>query len=146
MHTGRERTRRADVIEDQAEFLQHSIVVAADAGIGKDRLVLDPGFGFAKNAEENVELLARLDELHALGYPLLVGTSRKRFLGAVGGIENADERDAITAASGVIARLAGAQIFRVHDVKSQTDALAIADAVIHSAIGTHVAAKPQDRP
>ncbi|MEN0087288.1 MAG: dihydropteroate synthase [Pseudomonadota bacterium] len=130
MHTGRERNRNRDVISDQHAFLSQSLAIARAVGLEDDQLVLDPGFGFAKDTEENVELLSRFAALHSFGLPLLVGTSRKRFLGSVGSIEDAVQRDVITASSGVVARMAGAHIFRVHDARSQTDALAIADAVI----------------
>ncbi|MEO0496517.1 MAG: dihydropteroate synthase [Pseudomonadota bacterium] len=130
MHTGRERNRNRDVISDQKIFLSHSLEIARSAGLADDQIVLDPGFGFAKDVDENVALLSQFSQLHAFGLPLLAGTSRKRFLGAVGGIDDASQRDGITAASGVIARMAGAHIFRVHDARSQTDALAISDAVI----------------
>ncbi|MEO0637209.1 MAG: dihydropteroate synthase [Pseudomonadota bacterium] len=130
MHTGRERERERDVLSDQIAFLTASVKIARQAGIEDDQIVLDPGFGFAKDTDENVELLSRFAELHTFGFPLLVGSSRKRFLGAVGDIEDATCRDGITAASGVIARLAGGHIFRVHNARAQADALAIADAVI----------------
>jgi dihydropteroate synthase len=91
--------------------------------------VLDPGFGFAKDTDENMELMARFGELHRLGCPLLAGTSRKRFVGAITGRDTAD-RDAGTAATSVILRLQQAAIFRVHDVAINRDALAVADAMV----------------
>ena len=92
--------------------------------------MLDPGFGFAKEtAEENFDLMARFEELHRLGLPLMVGTSRKRFIGAVTGREPA-ERAVGTAATSAILRLKGAALFRVHDVAINRDALAIADAML----------------
>jgi len=129
MHTGRERVKENDVIVDQYKFLKQSLAVMMQAGIDSDRIVLDPGFGFAKDADDNIELLARLDELHPLGYPLLVGASRKRFIGHFTG-QDADNRDIGTAATSVVARMKGAQIFRVHDVKKNVQALQIADAVL----------------
>eukprot|EP00913_Durusdinium_trenchii_P008268 g7765.t1 len=123
MHTGRNRDDRLpDVIEDQVMFLERSLKLARAAGIADDAIVLDPGFGFAKNREEDVDLMARFEELHQLGFPLLVGTSRKRFVGAIAGRELPDERDAATAATTVILRLAGAALFRVHDVAGNIDA------------------------
>ncbi|MEM1364729.1 MAG: dihydropteroate synthase [Pseudomonadota bacterium] len=141
MHTGRERIRDRDVIADQKAFLSQSLQIAREAGLEDDQLVLDPGFGFAKDTAENVELLSRFAALHTFNLPLLVGTSRKRFLGAVGGVEDADQRDVITAASGVVARLAGAHIFRVHDARAQVQALAIADAVIQERCDNYGGAK-----
>ena len=128
MHTGRGREKLADVIADQFLFLNRSLEIARDAGIPDDRIVLDPGFAFAKDGEENLELMARFGELRALGFPLLVGTSRKRLARhLVGGTD--EGRDVGTAATSVILRLKGASIFRVHNVAVNRDALAFADAV-----------------
>lgn len=129
MHTGRGRTRARDVIEDQFGFLRRSLDVARGAGLPDAAIVIDPGFGFAKDPNDNIELMARFRELHALGFPLAAGTSRKRFIGTVSGRELA-ERDAATAATTVLLRMGGAAIFRVHDVRRNRDALAIADAVL----------------
>lgn len=130
MHTGRERAKLPDVVDDQVAFLSRSLEIARQAGVDKDRILLDPGFGFAKEtAEENLDLMARFGELRALGHSWLVGTSRKRFVGAVTGREP-DQRDAGTAATSVILRLQGAVIFRVHDVAINRDALAFADAMV----------------
>ena len=129
MHTGRERQRNRDVIADQIAFLSQSLEFANAARIAHSSIVLDPGFGFAKDNDENLELLARFDALHSLGYPLLTGTSRKRFIGHVTG-RDAQNRDIGTAATSVVARMKGSAIFRVHDVTANKDALAIADAVI----------------
>lgn len=130
MHSGRGRERLADVVADQFEFLDRSLEIAGSAGIARDTIVLDPGFGFAKETErENVELMARFEELRAFGLPFLIGTSRKRFLGMITGRE-AFERDAATAATSVILRLKGASIFRVHNVAMNRDALKVADAMM----------------
>lgn len=130
MHTGRGRQKRADMIDDQFEFLRASLDIARTAGIGDDKIVLDPGFGFNKETPaDNLELVARFDELHALGFPLLAGTSRKRFLGAITGRDAAD-RDVATAATTALLRQAGASIFRVHNVAINRDALAVADAIL----------------
>jgi len=130
MHTGRDREKLPDVIADQFAFLERSLEVARRNGIADDRIVLDPGFGFAKEtAQENLELMARFSELHALGFPLMAGTSRKRFIGTVTGRDAAD-RAAGTAATSVILRLKGAHLFRVHDVAINVDALAVADAML----------------
>ena len=95
----------------------------------RSHIVLDPGFGFAKDVDENLDLMARFEALHAFGLPLLAGTSRKRFVGAVTG-RPADDRDAGTAATSVILRLKGAALFRVHDVAINMGALAFADAML----------------
>ncbi|MCD2175289.1 dihydropteroate synthase [Rhizobium sp. C4] len=134
MHTGRDRTVLADAIEDQLAFFARSLQIADGAGIERARVVLDPGFGFAKEtAAINIELMRRFGELHALGLPVLAGTSRKRFLGEITG-RAAAERDVATAATSAILRLAGASVFRVHDVASSRDALAVADAMIASGL------------
>lgn len=131
MHTGRDRERLADPLADQIAFLSASLAIARAAGVEEGRIALDPGFGFAKEtAGENLDLMARLGELHALGRPLFVGASRKRFIGAVTGREAADARDPGTAATSVVTRLQGAAAFRVHDVAMNADALAVADAMI----------------
>jgi dihydropteroate synthase len=130
MHTGRERLKLDDVIEDQVAFLSRSLEIARQAGVEERRILLDPGFGFAKETpEENLDLMVRFGELSGLGRPLLVGTSRKRFVGAVTGREPA-ERGPGTAATSVILRLQGAVIFRVHDVAINMDALRFADAMV----------------
>ncbi|MBN9218471.1 MAG: dihydropteroate synthase [Mesorhizobium sp.] len=130
MHTGRDREKLPDVIADQFMFLEKSLEIARRYGIADDHIVLDPGFGFAKEtAEENLDLMARFSELHALGFPLMAGTSRKRFIGTVTGRDAAD-RAAGTAATSAILRLKGAHLFRVHDVAINVDALAMADAML----------------
>lgn len=130
MHTGRGREKLPDVIADQFAFLRRSLVAARAAGISDEAIVLDPGFGFNKEtAAENLELLARFGELHALGCPLMAGTSRKRFLGGVTG-RGAADRDVATAATTVLLRRAGAAIFRVHNVAINRDALAVTDAIL----------------
>lgn len=142
MHTGRGREKLADPIEDQFLFLRRSLEIAREAGIDDGHIVLDPGFGFAKETpEDNLDLMARFEELHALGFPLMAGTSRKRFIGAITGRE-APERDVGTAATSVILRLKGARLFRVHDVAINMDALAVADAML--ARQSSLAARPEE--
>ncbi|MCQ0986232.1 dihydropteroate synthase [Jiella marina] len=128
MHTGREREKLADVIEDQFLFLRRSLEIAHEAGVKDEAIVLDPGFGFEKDGPENLILLARLPELLEFDYPLLVGTSRKRFVrGAIG--REDPEPDIASAATSVLLRERGADIIRVHNVPANRDALAIADAM-----------------
>lgn len=116
--------------------LEASAGAALSAGLAKERIVLDPGFGFGKAFEENYPLLARLGELKALGYPLLAGTSRKSFLGRTLATVNSgmdapvDARLHATIASSTAAILAGAHIVRVHDVRPAVEAAAIADEVL----------------
>ncbi|MBB4001824.1 dihydropteroate synthase [Aurantimonas endophytica] len=128
MHTGRERETLPDVIEDQFLFLRHSLEIARAAGVPDAAIVLDAGFGFAKDGPENMILMARFAELMRLGFPLLVGTSRKRFVrGAIG--REDPEPDIASAATSVLLRERGADIFRVHNVPANRDALMIADAM-----------------
>ncbi|MDH4414244.1 MAG: dihydropteroate synthase [Rhizobium sp.] len=130
MHTGRGREKLADPIADQKHFLEISLAIAERAGVARETIMLDPGFGFAKETtEENLELMARFEELHGFGLPLLAGTSRKRFLGALTG-RDAQGRDAATAATTVALRLKGASVFRVHNVAINRDALLVADAML----------------
>ena len=121
--------RYDDVVSDVKAFLEERMAFAVAAGIREERLLLDPGIGFGKTVEHNLELLARLDELVALGRPLVIGTSRKSFLGRVTG-RPLDDRLAATIATNVLAYERGARVFRVHDVAPVRDALVIAGATV----------------
>jgi len=123
--------RYEDVVSEVKSFLEERLAFAVDAGIPEQHVCLDPGIGFGKTVEHNVELLARLDELAAIGRPVLVGASRKRFLGRLLG-----DPDALTGpvsagvAVAVLAFERGASLFRVHDVRQHVVALAAARAVV----------------
>ena len=117
-----------DVVAGVQAELRVSLDAAVMGGIEPARIVLDPGFGFAKSAEQNLQLCDQLSSLLALGRPLLVGPSRKRFLGSVTGREVL-ERDAATAAACLIAYEEGARLFRVHNPAAVRDALAVAHAI-----------------
>jgi dihydropteroate synthase len=119
-----------DLLGEIREFLIERRALAEAAGVPRERIVLDPGIGFGKTTAHNVELLHRLAELAALGSPLLVGVSRKRFIGAVTGVENPAERLAGSLAAAVAARSAGAVLIRAHDVRATREALAVADAIL----------------
>lgn len=135
MHTGRERARLADPVADQFAFFARSLAIVRDAGVSAAQIVLDPGFGFAKETTEaNTALMARFGELRALGHPLMVGTSRKRFLGAITG-RDPQSRDVATAATSALLRAAGADVFRVHDVAMTFDAVRVADAMLSAQTG-----------
>jgi dihydropteroate synthase len=121
--------RYDDVATQVAAELSERRDCALAAGVPPEAIVLDPGLGFAKNVEHNLSLLNHLDAIVALGHPVMVGPSRKRFLGVVTG-RGVDARDAATAAACVAARLRGAVLFRVHDVASAREALTLADAVL----------------
>jgi dihydropteroate synthase len=119
--------RYDDVVVDVARFLEERLAFAVAAGIPEERICLDPGIGFGKTVEHNLELLSRLDELTALGRPILVGLSRKRFLGRVLGDAGA-LTGPVTAgvAAAVVAYERGASLFRVHDVREHVEALGTA--------------------
>ncbi|HJR15364.1 MAG TPA: dihydropteroate synthase [Gemmatimonadales bacterium] len=117
-----------DVVGEVLSELRQSLVVAAEGGIGPDATVVDPGFGFAKTAEQNLLLFDQLAALQALGRPVLVGPSRKRFLGTVTG-EPVEDRDPATALACALAYERGARLFRIHDVARARDTLALAHAL-----------------
>jgi dihydropteroate synthase len=130
MHWDRERDTSADLIDEMKRRFGMSLAALRNAGVPDEQIVLDPGFGFAKSFAENYELLNRLGELHELGFPLLVGTSRKSMFGKLLDVPP-KERGAATIASSVIAYLAGAHIFRLHDVRENREALAVAKAALY---------------
>ncbi|HEX3239081.1 MAG TPA: dihydropteroate synthase [Solirubrobacterales bacterium] len=117
-----------DVVAEIKDFLSARTAIAVGAGIARERIWLDPGIGFGKTAEHNLELLRRLPELAALGQPLVIGTSRKSFLGKFDG-SPAGDRLGGTIATAVLAAASGADVLRVHDVAEVGQALAVAGAV-----------------
>ena len=119
-----------DVVSQVKAFLEERLAFAVAAGIDEQRIWLDPGIGFGKNVEHNLELLRRLDEIVAIGRPVVVGTSRKSFLGKLAGGKPAEERLPGTIATNVLALERGASIFRVHDVGPVVDALAVTAATV----------------
>lgn len=121
--------RYDDVVDEVRAFLEARIELALAAGVSEQQILLDPGIGFGKTLEHNLELLRRLHELTALGCPVVVGTSRKAFLGAITGRE-VDQRVAATIATNVLAYERGARVFRVHDVAAVRDALAVTAATV----------------
>jgi dihydropteroate synthase len=119
-----------DVVAEVAAFLEERLRIAVDAGIAEERICLDPGFGFGKTVEHNFELLRRLDEIAALGRPVLVGISRKRALGRILGDPEATTGPlSASLAAAVTAYERGATILRVHDVRETVEALTVATAV-----------------
>jgi len=118
-----------DIIADIRAFFGRTLEIAARAGIATNRIVLDPGIGFGKTLDQNLVVLDRLGELTDFGIPLLVGASRKRFIGAVTGRTVASERLAGTLAAHVAAALKGAAVIRAHDIPEHKDALAVAAAI-----------------
>jgi dihydropteroate synthase len=154
-HQWRTLPAAPDIVSLVRDELRALATRALDAGIARDRLVLDPGFGFGKIFDENYPLLAHFGDFHALGFPLLAAASRKTFLGHTVSVRLAEltgaphlpssadvgsarasvgphPRDAATLAASVAAALAGAHIVRVHAVRPAVEALAIADAILRS--------------
>jgi dihydropteroate synthase len=122
--------RYDDVVSEVKAFLEHRLAFAVDNGIAEERITVDPGIGFGKTVEHNLELLRRLDEIVALGRPVLIGASRKSFLGRITGRSDPADRVAATVAVNVLAYQLGARLFRVHDVAPTYDALAVAAATV----------------
>jgi dihydropteroate synthase len=118
-----------DVVDDVKAFLAERLEAAVGAGVAEEKVWLDPGIGFGKTLEHNLELLRRLGELRELGRPLVVGTSRKSFIGKVDGSEVADRLGG-TIASSVLAMAEGADVLRVHDVAEAAQAVRVADAIL----------------
>jgi dihydropteroate synthase len=124
--------RYDDVVSEVKAFLEERAAFAVSEGVAPERIALDPGIGFGKTVEHNLELLRRLDEIVALGFPVLVGTSRKGFLGRLAGREDPHDRVAATVATNVLALERGATLFRVHDVAATADALTVAAATLRA--------------
>lgn len=118
-----------DVVDDVKAFLAERLEAATAAGVAEERVWLDPGIGFGKTLDHNLELLRRLGELRELGRPLVVGTSRKSFIGKIDGSE-VGERLGGTIASSVIAAAEGADVLRVHDVAEAAQAAKVAGAIL----------------
>jgi dihydropteroate synthase len=127
--------RYDDVVSDVKAFLEERLAFAVSEGIDEQRVWLDPGIGFGKTVEHNLELLRRLDEIVAIGRPVVVGTSRKSFLGKLAGGRDEDHRLPGTIATNVLALERGASVFRVHDVAQNADALAVAAATFSPDVG-----------
>jgi dihydropteroate synthase len=131
---GEPRTMQAnptydDVVSDVKAFLEERLAFAVGEGVPEERVWLDPGIGFGKTLEHNLELLRRLDEIAAIGRPVVIGTSRKSFLGKITGRAE-KERLPGTIATNVMALERGAEVFRVHDVAPVADALRVAAATL----------------
>ncbi len=121
--------RYDDVVADVKAFLEERMGFAVAHGIAEERIMLDPGIGFGKTVEHNLEIVRRLGELVELGRPVVIGTSRKSFLGKITGRE-VDDRIAATVATNVLAYERGARVFRVHDVGPVRDALTVTAATV----------------
>jgi dihydropteroate synthase len=124
--------RYDDVVSEVRAFLEERLAFAVAEGVPEERVWLDPGIGFGKTLEHNLELIRRLDEIVAIGPPVVIGTSRKSFLGKLTGRAERD-RVAGTVATNVMALERGARVFRVHDVAQARDALTVAAATFRTA-------------
>lgn len=131
--TMQQNTAYGNLIAEVLDSLRRSVSAAEAAGVSRDRIVVDPGIGFAKNVQGNLEILRRLREFAVLQIPLLIGTSRKSFIGTVLG-RDVDERLFGTAATVALAVANGASIIRVHDVRAMRDVADMTHAVLHPCV------------
>jgi len=122
-----------DVIAEVIEKLESRVKDALNAGIKKENIALDPGIGFGKRREDNINLLAHLNKIVALGYPILLGTSRKRFMGSLCDVSEPADLVTATAVTTALGIMSGAQIFRVHDVKENKQAVDVTWAIKNAA-------------
>ena len=129
MHNKHDTHYEGDIIEEMSRFFERSIEIALDAGIGKDKIVLDPGIGFGKVFEQNILVIKRLNEFKKLGYPILLGTSRKSSLGRILGVPPKERLEG-TLATTAIGIMQGVDIIRVHDVEENLKAAKVADAIV----------------
>jgi dihydropteroate synthase len=135
MHNRTERDPALDILSDIRRFFDRSLSLAEAAGIPRQRLILDPGVGFGKTSRQNVEAVARICELRDYGLPVLIGVSRKSFLGSLVQL-GVDERLIATIAANLAAAAAGAAVFRVHDVAEHVAALKVFDAIRGAALSS----------
>ena len=127
--------RYGDVVSEVSGFLEERLTAAVEAGVREERVCIDPGIGFGKTVDQNMELLARFDEIARLGRPVMVGVSRKRFLGHLLGDPQALEGSASASlATSVLAFERGASMFRVHDVADHVEALRVTAALVGSSL------------
>ena len=118
-----------DVVAEIAAYLQRRADAALQAGVKRSQIIIDPGIGFGKRKVDNLDLLAHLESFVALGYPVLLGTSRKRFMGSLCQIDHPSELVTATAVTTALGVMAGVKIFRVHDVKENRQAADVAWAI-----------------
>ena len=128
MHNRTERQAELDILSDIRRFFDRSLSLADAAGIARERILLDPGVGFGKTSRQNIEAVARLHELADYGLPVLIGVSRKSFLGSLVQV-GVDERLVATIAANLAAAAAGAAVFRVHDVAEHVAALKVFETI-----------------
>jgi dihydropteroate synthase len=124
-----------DVVSEVLDYLKSRIAAALATGINKANILIDPGVGFGKRRQDNLDLLANLDKFVELGFPVLLGTSRKRFMGAICNVTEPSELVTATAVTTALGVMEGVKIFRVHDVKENKQALDVAWAIEQSRHG-----------
>ncbi|AFS79110.1 dihydropteroate synthase FolP [Gottschalkia acidurici 9a] len=129
MHNQDGTEYKADIMEEMCRFLRKSISIALEAGVKPENIILDPGIGFGKTSGQNIEVMDRLDELNYLGYPVLLGTSRKSMIGKILDLEP-EQRVEGTIATSVMGTIKGVDIVRVHDVVENYRALKVTDAIV----------------
>ena len=118
-----------DVVAEVIDYLKSRIEAAMTAGIHKNNILIDPGIGFGKRRQDNLDLLANLDKFVALGFPVLLGTSRKRFMGSICNINEPSELVTATAVTTALGVMAGVKLFRAHDIKENRQAADVAWAI-----------------
>jgi len=131
--TMQQRPHYDHLMADICRSLRASVARALDAGVREESILVDPGIGFGKTRDHNVEIIARLGQLRSLGRPIVIGVSRKRFIGELTGIDSPADRTYGTAAACVMAAAAGALVLRVHDVRQMREALAVGWAIAAAA-------------
>jgi dihydropteroate synthase len=119
-------------VQEVLAALHQQIDAALKAGIRRERIAIDPGIGFGKRRQDNIDLLAHLDAFVATGYPVLLGTSRKRFMGAICAVSEPSELVTATAVTTALGIMAGVQMFRVHDIRENRQAADVAWAIKQS--------------
>jgi dihydropteroate synthase len=130
--TMQEEPHYQNVVREVRDFLAERAEYAVAAGVRPEDVILDPGIGFGKRLEHNLDLLRNLDALVDLGFPVLIGASRKSFIEKITGVQEARDRVSGTVATTVLAYERGATFFRVHDVRANREALAVAEAVLNT--------------
>jgi dihydropteroate synthase len=135
----------SDVTAEVIAELGESVGRALSGGVAREAIVVDPGIGFAKRSEHSVSVLNELPRIIALGFPVLVGVSRKRFVGELAGVQTPDERTAGTLGANVVALTRGARLFRVHDVAPNRQALDVAWGILRAGTGTGEPGPDKDR-
>ncbi len=118
-----------DVVGEVKGFLEKRMAWANNKGIPKEKMLIDPGIGFGKSFQDNLVLINRLEEFTELGVPIMVGVSRKAFLGAIAGINEAGERDVVTLGAIAVSAMRGADLVRVHNVALTRQVLRVVDAI-----------------